>query len=111
MSPHQANRYVGQASILTRELPACFAQLVAGVAPVEDGGPTSIANGQRLCEACNYAKQPPGWHQQPTPDRTGHITTITPTGHHYRSQPPDPPGATPRTNPEQPSLDQARPAA
>jgi hypothetical protein len=33
MSPHQANRYVGQAIILTRELPECFAQLVAGVVP------------------------------------------------------------------------------
>ena len=33
MSPTQANRYVGQAIILTRELPECFAQLVLGVVP------------------------------------------------------------------------------
>jgi hypothetical protein len=61
--------------------------------PHEDGGPTTITNGQGLCEACNYTKQAPDWHQQPTPDRTRDITTITPTGHHYPSQPPDPPGA------------------
>ena len=52
-------------------------------------GPTSAANGQGLCEACNYAKQSPGWHARPSPGRDGHeIQTTTPTGHTYRSRPP-----------------------
>ena len=34
-----------------------------------DGGATSEANGQGLCEACNYAKQAPGWHARPGPGR------------------------------------------
>lgn len=59
-----------------------------------DGGETSIANGQGLCEACDYAKQAPGWHVRPSPradDRRveGHeIVTTTPTGHRHRSRPP-----------------------
>jgi hypothetical protein len=82
--------------------------------PHEDGGPTTIANGQGLCEACNYTKQAPDWHQQPTPDATGTITTITtitPTGHHYRSHAPDPPGATTKSNPERQAQQPKRTAA
>ncbi len=62
-----------------------------------DGGATSLTNGQGLCEACNYAKQAPGWQAQPGTDpgdpHVVHITT--PTGHHYTSRAPDPPGRTP----------------
>jgi hypothetical protein len=61
------------------------------ITPAEQGGPTSIHNGQGLCQACNHAKQAPGWHQ--TANDNGTITTVTPTGHQYQSQPPDPPGA------------------
>ena len=59
--------------------------------PWDDEGRTSIANGQGLCQACNHAKQAPGWQARPSPD--GEITTITPTGHRYRSREPAPPGA------------------
>jgi hypothetical protein len=62
----------------------------------DDGGPTSIDNGQGLCQACNHAKQAPGWRARPGPGGT--VTTITPTGHRYRSRPPSLPGR-PRGSP------------
>jgi hypothetical protein len=64
------------------------------IQPHADGGSTSLTNGQGLCEACNYAKQAPGWRIRSGTDsgepHTVHITT--PTGHDYTSRPPDPPG-------------------
>jgi len=57
------------------------------------GGPTTITNGQGLCAACNHAKQAPGWNARPGP--YAEVTTTTPTGHRYRSRPPDLPGARP----------------
>ncbi|MCL2781350.1 MAG: HNH endonuclease, partial [Actinomycetia bacterium] len=52
------------------------------VVPAVDGGATSIADGQGLCQACNLAKQAPGWDHQPTIDPdTGHTVRVTtPTG-------------------------------
>jgi hypothetical protein len=52
-----------------------------------DGGATSAANLQGLCERCNQAKEALGWQARPGPD--GSIITITPTGHTYTSPPPD----------------------
>jgi len=67
------------------------------VKPVEDGGPTSEANGQGHCEACNYAKQAAGWHTHTSGGGAGHqIETTTPTGHHYTSRPPGLPRGSPR---------------
>jgi hypothetical protein len=61
--------------------------------PWADGGPTSDTNGQGLCEACNHAKQAPGWHTRPGPDGAGHqVHTTTPTGHTHTSRPPPLPG-------------------
>lgn len=62
--------------------------------PADDGGPTSTANGQGLCEACNYAKTAPGWHVSPAHHRgAGEAVLITtPTNHIYRSEPPETPG-------------------
>lgn len=56
------------------------------VTSADDGGPTSVANGQGLCEACNYVKQSPGWRARVRPG--GLIETTTPTGHSYPSHPP-----------------------
>ena len=54
-----------------------------------EGGPTSATNGQGLCEACNHAKQAPGWRARPSPGAGAHqIETTTPTGHTYRSRAP-----------------------
>jgi hypothetical protein len=54
-----------------------------------EGGPTSATNGQGLCEACNHAKQAPGWRARLSPGPGSHqIETTTPTGHRYRSRAP-----------------------
>ncbi|MGK2875441.1 MAG: DUF222 domain-containing protein [Nocardioides sp.] len=55
------------------------------------GGPTTLTNGQGLCEACNHAKQAPGWSAATsTTNDTGRhsVTTHTPTGHSYHSTAP-----------------------
>lgn len=54
------------------------------------GGATSVLNGQGLCEACNYAKQAPGWRSSPRQDpERGHVVMVTtPTGHTYESTQP-----------------------
>jgi hypothetical protein len=49
----------------------------------EDGGPTSAANGQGLCAACNHAKQAIGWSARPRPGPGAEVDTVTPTGHTY----------------------------
>ena len=59
---------------------------------VADGGPTTAENGQGLCEACNYAKEAPGWRATRTGTGRHQITLTTPTGHTYVSTAPDPPG-------------------
>lgn len=62
------------------------------VVPAADGGATAASNAQGLCEACNHAKQAPGWDQQPAPGDGRHtVTTIAPTGHRYDSTAPPPP--------------------
>ena len=53
-----------------------------------DGGPTSAANGQGLCEHCNYAKAALGWSARPRPGPRHTIETVTPTGHRYTSTAP-----------------------
>jgi hypothetical protein len=59
------------------------------VVPVAEGGATSEANGQGLCEACNYAKQALGWQARPGPRGAGdRVDVTTPTGHLYSSHPP-----------------------
>jgi hypothetical protein len=58
-----------------------------------EGGETSFANGQGLCEACNIAKEAPGWTARPVragPGPAGQhhphtVETTTPTGHVYTS--------------------------
>ena len=50
-----------------------------------DGGPTSVGNAQSLCEACNHAKEAPGWHARTDGSQ---VWTTTPTGHRYRSRSP-----------------------
>jgi 5-methylcytosine-specific restriction endonuclease McrA len=55
---------------------------------VAEGGETSQPNGQGLCEACNRAKQAPGWRARPSPDARHTVETTTPTGHSYVSTAP-----------------------
>jgi len=58
------------------------------VRPVADAGFTTATNGQGLCEACNYAKQAPGWTQQVVDGLRHEVITATPTGQTYRSAAP-----------------------
>lgn len=53
---------------------------------VVEHGETSYVNSQGLCEACNHAKQAPGWRARPGPG--GFVETETPTGNRYRTVPP-----------------------
>ncbi len=62
------------------------------VTPAAGGGDTSATNGQGLCEACNYAKQAPGWQALPLPSDRHQVLITTPTGHTHVSTAPDPPG-------------------
>ena len=78
--------------------------------PVAQGGETTAANSQGLCEACNYTKESHGWRTILRPDRI--VETITPTGHRYRSRPPPVVGqgrATERASPK--GTRKERPAA
>lgn len=83
----------------TCRTPWCDAPIRHGdhVIPGRRGGATSAANGQGLCEACNYAKEAPGWHcttlrrgpspaEPHAPPHT--VRTTTPTGHAYDSTAP-----------------------
>ncbi len=55
--------------------------------PAHRDGPTSLDNGQGLCERCNYVKEEPGW-QAASVGGNGVMRLTTPTGHTYRSIPP-----------------------
>jgi hypothetical protein len=68
------------------------------VVPRARGGSTAEANGQGLCEQCNYVKESPGWSAGPAPGSSlgRHLVeTVAPTGHRYRSRPPPLPGWVP----------------
>jgi hypothetical protein len=71
------------------------------ITPVHAGGTTTAENIQGLCQACNQAKEAPGWESRITgatrtsagPDRGGgsgrhSVLTTTPSGHLYRSSAP-----------------------
>jgi hypothetical protein len=57
-------------------------------------GATSGVNGLGLCEACNYAKEAPGWTVTTSQDDQGSHAAefITPTGSHHHSKAPPLPG-------------------
>jgi hypothetical protein len=79
------------------------------VEPAADGGATSLANGDGLCEACNYAKQAPGFVTRARDGDAGGIIEITtPTGHTYHSNPPPLPGCRNPADPASPAGDQPR---
>jgi hypothetical protein len=54
------------------------------------GGPTTATNGVGTCEACNYAKESPGWRVHTFDDDGKRHTAeyITPTGAHHESHAP-----------------------
>ncbi|MUL62925.1 HNH endonuclease [Mycobacterium sp. CBMA 234] len=65
------------------------------IAPHAKSGPTSVRNGDGLCEHCNYVKEEPGWQAAASYDRYGRhtIELTTPSGAVYTSTaPPSPEG-------------------
>ncbi|KGI68821.1 HNH endonuclease [Mycolicibacterium rufum] len=65
--------------------------------PARQGGATSAGNGAGSCEACNYAKEAPGWTVTTTDHDGCHTATYTtPTGATYHSTAPPLPGPTRR---------------
>jgi hypothetical protein len=58
------------------------------------GGETNDHNGRGTCEACNYAKEAPGWRviTKREPDGTHSSEVTTPTGARHRSKAPPLPG-------------------
>ena len=76
----------------TCRTPYCDAPVrhIDHAAPHSRGGPTAAGNGLGACEACNYAKEAPGWRVH-TIDSDGRRHTaeyITPTGAHHESHAP-----------------------
>ncbi|ORX18172.1 HNH endonuclease [Mycolicibacterium wolinskyi] len=66
--------------------------------PTHHDGPTSALNGLGLCEACNYAKEAPGWSVTTTDTHGNHTAQYrTPTGAVYHSTAPPLPGPPIRT--------------
>lgn len=63
------------------------------VIPHEEGGATSLANGQGLCEACNHAKQAPRWRSLPRAGPRAEVEVTTSTGQTVRARAPDAPWA------------------
>jgi hypothetical protein len=59
------------------------------------GGETTELNGLGECEACNYAKEAPGWRVTTQRDKEGTHTSevTTPTGTRHRSKAPPLPGS------------------
>ncbi|WP_406636359.1 DUF222 domain-containing protein [Pseudarthrobacter quantipunctorum] len=62
------------------------------ITPWHQDGPTTSANGQGLCEACNHTKETPGFTARPAPGPRHTVELQTPTGHTYHSTAPPPPG-------------------
>jgi hypothetical protein len=94
--PPGLRRFI-QARDDTCRTPYCDAPIrhLDHIIPWHDAGPTALANGAGLCEACNHTKEAPGWAARPVtgPRHTLHLTT--PTGHSYHSTAPPLPGARP----------------
>ncbi len=63
------------------------------------GGRTSVANGEGLCEACNYAKEAPGWRADVVDLTPRRVEFQTPMGYRYANRPPPAPGQD-RSSPE-----------
>jgi hypothetical protein len=80
----------------TCRTPWCDAPIRHGdhITDAARGGPTSLDNGQGLCERCNQTKNLPGWRAQvvqtdsDSPPGRHTVRTTTPTGRTYTSTPP-----------------------
>jgi hypothetical protein len=86
--------FIGQRDLGICRTPYCDAPIRHRdhVVPAGSDGPTDADNGQGLCEACNFAKQAPGWRQSTIDGLRHSVETVTPSGHRYRSTAPPPIG-------------------
>ncbi|MBB6626131.1 DUF222 domain-containing protein [Nocardioides sp. KIGAM211] len=96
--PQGLSRWIALRDRATCRTPWCSAPArhADHVVRAADGGPTSAANGQGLCVACNLAKEGLGWTARPRPGPRHTVEIVTPTGHTYRSTAPPMPGTRPR---------------
>ncbi|BBY49769.1 HNH endonuclease [Mycolicibacterium arabiense] len=79
----------------TCRTPYCNAPIrhIDHATPKARGGPTTGLNGNGLCEACNYAKEAPGWRVRTRDQHGCHTTEVTtPTGTTYTGKAPPLPG-------------------
>ena len=67
------------------------------ITPAARGGPTTLTNGQGLCENCNYTKQSPGWTAHI--EGGGNVVVTTPSGCAVSSPEPNLPRSAPWTFP------------
>ncbi len=76
----------------TCRTPYCDAPIrhIDHAAPHRRGGPTAVDNGLGTCEACNYAKEAPGWrvHTFDTEGQRHTAEYVTPTGARHESHAP-----------------------
>ncbi|WP_322938659.1 HNH endonuclease [Nocardioides bizhenqiangii] len=86
--------FLGQRDLGICRTPFCDAPIRHRdhVTAVDHGGATTADNGQGMCEACNHAKEAPGWRQTTVDGLRHSVETITPSGHRYRSTAPPPVG-------------------
>nr|WP_241521661.1 HNH endonuclease signature motif containing protein [Arthrobacter pityocampae] len=82
------------------------------IIPWHTNGPTTLANGAGLCEACNHTKELDGWRARTVsaPGERHALTVTTPTGHTYHSTAPPLPGSSHNTPPDDTSAQQRRAA-
>jgi hypothetical protein len=92
--PPGLRRFI-QARDDTCRTPYCDAPIrhLDHIIPWHDAGPTALANGAGLCEACNHTKEAPGWAARPVTGPRHTLRLTTPTGHGYNSTAPPLPGA------------------
>ncbi|MEV7603950.1 DUF222 domain-containing protein [Paenarthrobacter sp. NPDC089322] len=79
----------------TCRTPYCDAPIrhIDHVLPWHNDGPTSLANGAGLCEACNHTKENAGWSAKTLPSAGRHmLEVVTPAKRKYRSSAPRLPG-------------------
>ncbi|MCD4534032.1 HNH endonuclease [Nocardioides sp. cx-169] len=76
------------------------------------GGRTTFDGGQGLCEACNYAKESPGWRHRTTSEwpQRHHVEITTPAGHTHDSHAPPLPVRASPTRPHVITVEIYRPA-
>ncbi|MFJ5955931.1 DUF222 domain-containing protein [Paenarthrobacter sp. NPDC092416] len=94
--PPRMRRFI-EARDDTCRTPYCDAPIrhIDHIVPWRSGGPTTLANGAGLCEACNHTKENHGWSTTTTPASRHTLEVRTPTGHTYHSKAPPLPGHRP----------------